>query len=874
MYVSSAPLDIDLASPVTGEGAVEIPFARARVLVRWSGVPLGIVEVSVRDGHVCRSDVLQALRAQWPHAFAREAVRRSLLLTGVAPTFNLDAVWNRAENQNTSVSRVSVVVCTRDRPADLAPCLAALQRLSPAPAEVLIVDNAPSSDAALKLVQSLYPTFRYICEPRPGLDHARNRAVAEATGDIIAFTDDDVVVDVGWVGALAHAFASDPAIGLVTGLAEPLEQKTAAQIIFERYGGFGRGCRRTYSQSTPDRPMPWTLIGAGQLGAGANMALRREVFEQVGLFDPALDVGTATLGGGDHDLFFRVLRAGYLCVYEPAAVVRHRHRRSVAELRHLLYCYGHATRCFFEREELNFPSDRKAIRRLRRWWWKEWAWKRAWRAMFRPALVPRHLVFAEIKGFIRASRAYARARERLVPDERNRPDRPRPRAKARPQLRNGVGVLLVEVSTPLVALVDAAAYASVEILVQWRGQPIGTVRIANHGHPLSARRLADEIAHALWHRLLKPTTRDESAAFVKLNAACQRRVSEGVRPSIGAAPREATIVVTTCHRPNELRRCLESLSATRTTRPLQIVVVDNRPSLGSAAPVVREFPGVELVLEHRAGSSNARNAGIAAARGELIAMVDDDMRVSPDWLEQLLAPFARADVMAVTGNTLPARLETDAERLLEVYGGFGRGFYARDYDSAWFHRRRWRAVPTWQIGGSGNAAFRASVFCDIAQFDRTLGAGVPTGVGEDTKLFYDILHAGFTIAYQPAATAWHYHRVTMQGLRRQLYAYSKGHVAYHLRTFFDHGDGRAWVRLLAELPLAFCVRARDRLLGRYAYPWNLLFVEFAGTLAGSWSLWRAHRLMRKIAHDHATNQKAPERQSTPRPPASLLEVQP
>ena len=60
---------------------------------------------------------------------------------------------------------------------------------------------------------------------------------------------------------------------------------------------------------------------------------------------------------------------------------------------------------------------------------------------------------------------------------------------------------------------------------------------------------------------------------------------------------------------------------------------------------MREFSGVELVFEHRAGSSYARNAGIAAARGEFIAMVDDDMRVSAQWLDQLLEPFARADVM-------------------------------------------------------------------------------------------------------------------------------------------------------------------------------------------------------------------------------------
>ena len=68
--------------------------------------------------------------------------------------------------------------------------------------------------------------------------------------------------------------------------------------------------------------------GAGMFGTGANMAYRRSLFDKIGYFDPALDVGTATNGGGDLEMFFRVLKEGYVLVYEPRAVVRHRHRRS------------------------------------------------------------------------------------------------------------------------------------------------------------------------------------------------------------------------------------------------------------------------------------------------------------------------------------------------------------------------------------------------------------------------------------------------------------------------------------------------------------------------------------------------------------------
>jgi GT2 family glycosyltransferase len=845
VLVPIANVDVDLARPAAGE-VLAARFLRARVLVRWAGVPVGIVEVSVRNGRVGRRDVLAALEQKHPHALAREAVRRALLQTGIASQLDPAAVWEAEATTLANPPTVTVAVCTRERVADLAMCLAALQRLEPRPLEVLVVDNAPTGDSTFRLVRERFAGFRYICESRRGLDWARNRALAEARGEIVAFVDDDVVADSGWVGALMRAFAATPLVGLVTGLIEPLEQETEAQALFERYGGFGRGCRRVYSQAPTDAPMPWTLMGAGQLGAGANMALRREIVARIGPFDPALDVGTSTLGGGDHDMFYRALRAGYLCVYEPTAVVRHRHRRSMDELRRLLFSYGHGTRCFLEREARAFPADRPGIRRLRRWWWRHWAWQRWWRAVFRPAWFPAELVWAEVKGFRRGGGAYSRARMELPGDEKAPPPA-EPVAPGRARQRPPVGTVIVDVAEPLVAAVSAGAFEEVALDVRWQGREIGTVRVANRRQSISTSRLADEISNWLWHRLLEPLTTNEGRAFTRFCAAFAAQLSDGPATSGRARSQATTVIVTTCDRPGQLRRCLQSLAELRDPRPLQVVVVDNRPASGAAAKIVREFPGVELVLEPRGGSSYARNAGIAAARGEFVAMVDDDMRVAPDWLARLLQPFDRGDVMAVTGNTLPARLETRAERMLDLYGGFSRGSAPRDFGSDWFHRRRWRAVPTWQIGGSGNAAFRREIFRrdDVGCFDPTLGAGVPTGVGEDTKMFYDILHAGFTIAYEPAAVAWHYHRRTMPELRRQLFAYSKGHVAYHLATLFHRRDGRALVRIFLELPQAFYRRAVDRFRGRYAYSWSLLLLELAGTCLGPWALWRAHRLARQ-----------------------------
>jgi glycosyltransferase involved in cell wall biosynthesis len=171
---------------------------------------------------------------------------------------------------------------------------------------------------------------RYVREDRPGLDWARNRGVAAARHGLVAFTDDDVRVDRHWLSALARAFA-DPETMLVTGRVAPAELDTEAQVLFEfGYGGMEKG----------ERPMRWHRdeVGAGvlaahHLGVGASMAFRRRVFDTVGLFDTALDVGTPARGAGDLDMFHRVLASGAVARYAPDALAWHVHRRTLEGLR-------------------------------------------------------------------------------------------------------------------------------------------------------------------------------------------------------------------------------------------------------------------------------------------------------------------------------------------------------------------------------------------------------------------------------------------------------------------------------------------------------------------------------------------------------------
>jgi cellulose synthase/poly-beta-1,6-N-acetylglucosamine synthase-like glycosyltransferase len=221
--------------------------------------------------------------------------------------------------------------------------------------------------------------------------------------------------------------------------------------------------------------------------------------------------------------------------------------------------------------------------------------------------------------------------------------------------------------------------------------------------------------------------------------------------------------------------------------------------------------------------------------------------IPPGWIEALAAPFRDPAVMAVTGNVLPLELEFAAQRFYEAYGGLGRGFERRVVDGGWFREFR-TAVPTWNLGATANAAFRATIFADpaIGLMDEALGPGMPSGVGEDTYLFYKVLKAGHRLVYEPAAYVWHRHRRTIPELRRQMYGYSKGHVAYHLTTLSRDGDRRSLVRLFYSLPMTYARRAIERLRRRSDYPLTLILTEMAGTLAGPWALWRARRLVRRF----------------------------
>ncbi|MBE9076935.1 glycosyltransferase family 2 protein [Romeria aff. gracilis LEGE 07310] len=854
-------IDIELSRPITSIENLE-GYLGLQALVRLHGVPLGYVKAPVTLGHCTAESLSKLILEQHSWSIICQLLKNGLVSLQRPEELTLEALIDLPPAEYAGEwPLVTVAVCTRDRPEDMKLCLEAITQLDYPHLDILVVDNAPQTEATKELLEHHYPQVRYVREPRPGLDWARNRAILEAKGEIIAYTDDDVVVDPGWVKGLAQVFAENPEVMAVTGLVVPYELETYSQVLFESYGGFGRGFKtRWYRYNPEDRLKAASLYGAsGKFGTGANMAYRVSLFERVGGFDPAMDVGTVTNGGGDLEMFFRVIKEHYPLVYEPRALVRHRHRRERQKLQSQIANNGIGLYAYFTCCSRNYPDERWAFIKLSIFWIRWWLLARLWKSFKYPQSFPRQFIWNELKGCFIGLTRYQRAKRDAIAvaqDYRREPEVKFPKPTRTKVLRekrvNQVAVQTVDIAQPLKSILDTTGYQFIQLFVFWQDEPLGTVRIQNDFQPFSVDRLADRIAEHFGTKLLDrklTLTTDElrwSRAYDVLSEKLLSLATDPYSPTALPSSIPISIALATYDRPNDLCNCLNHLLAQQSPRSIEIIVIDNHPDSGLTPPVVAKFPGVKLVSEPRKGLAYARNAGFAASTGEIVIATDDDVTPPPDWIEKLLAPFVRPDVMVVTGNVLPIQLETLSQQAFESYGGLGKGFKRFEVDGNWFESFENRAVPTWELGATANAAFRASIFShtDIGLMEEALGPGMPSGVGEDTYLFYKVLKAGYTLVYEPEAFVWHKHRQDNAALRRQIYNYSKGGPSYHLVTFLKDRDLRGLRRVLVEIPLLFLWRIQARIRKWTNYPMSLLFLEMIGNFAGPWSLWQSYRRVR------------------------------
>lgn len=249
-----------------------------------------------------------------------------------------------------SDASLSVVVCTRDRAASLVRTLESLCRSAEPPDEILVVDNAPR-DTTTRDVVSRFDHVRYVVEVTPGLSQARNAGLRESRGSIVAFTDDDVEVHPHWTARVRRALVAGEHAAM-TGLVLPASLARESEYLFERkFGGFSQGYRpMVYDAAWVEDTKGWG-VPVWRIGAGANMAFRRDALREVGGFDERLGAGRAGCSE-DSELWYRLLRRGASCVYDPRAVTFHHHRGELDALHRQMRAYtrGHVAALFAQFE--------------------------------------------------------------------------------------------------------------------------------------------------------------------------------------------------------------------------------------------------------------------------------------------------------------------------------------------------------------------------------------------------------------------------------------------------------------------------------------------------------------------------------------------
>jgi glycosyltransferase involved in cell wall biosynthesis len=337
-------VQVEISGPLDALNLNSIPGERIWVEVVKGGQVVGMVERSADDTGLATS-VLEELADEYadfePSTF--ETFPDNLLPRAsiVVPT-----IYRRIDHLNRTVE--------------------SLLALDYPDFEIVVVDNRPGTN------HEPIPEFpsngrvRVVSEPSRGASAARNRGIAETTGEFIAFTDDDVLVERNWLRALGVRFALDEDVDAIGGMVRPTSLDTRPQLWFEEfYGGFTKSfLAKKWSMKIVGDSDPLFPYSAGHFGAGCNMAVRRSAFQKYGDFDVLVGIGTHSKSGEDLKVFINILLGGGTVMYEPTALVRHSHRRTSHEFMIQIFGYGTGLTAMYT--SLVVDDPRRLITILRR----------------------------------------------------------------------------------------------------------------------------------------------------------------------------------------------------------------------------------------------------------------------------------------------------------------------------------------------------------------------------------------------------------------------------------------------------------------------------------------------------------------------------
>jgi GT2 family glycosyltransferase len=389
---------IDVAEPLRDLDCTrqeEPPYTGAWILVCDSGYPLGSIEIPLAGTLITAAELKHELQRHF---------------SGTRSPVDRDAEF--------ALPRISVVIPSNLARVDqLRRCVARMTELDYPDYEVIVVDNRRGKVPPVDV-----PGARVVREPQPGISAARNRGIAVATGEIVIFTDDDVVPSRQWLRAIAERFAHEPDAAAVTGLMVPLELETDAQILFEQSGSgpdraykplsFRRSSHfRVVRRSIEDgTEQAGSLYKTGEFGLGSNMAFRTSVLRGMGGFDVALGVGTPAPAGDDLALFIELLSAGHRIAYEPSAITQHCHRATVPELEQQIHAYGIGFTAMLTAIIVRNPRHLLGLASVLPEWLGSMRNHSTAKQLHRPVEYPPSLARAELWGMLLGPLAYLRSR--------------------------------------------------------------------------------------------------------------------------------------------------------------------------------------------------------------------------------------------------------------------------------------------------------------------------------------------------------------------------------------------------------------------------------------------------------------------------------
>lgn len=738
-----------------------------------------------------------------------------------------------------SAPTVTVVICvyTERRWRQIVRAVGSALAQDVPPAQVVVVvDHNP---ALLERARATFPELTVVPSSGPrGLSAARNTGLARATGEIVAFLDDDAAAEPDWLARLLPHY-QDERVLAVGGHALPDWEKERPRWLPPEFD-WVVGCSFT-GQPTEVAPVR-NLIGC-------NMSFRRSILDRTAGFDPALGrVGRTPVGCEETELCIRLrqLEPDGVVLYEPAARVRHRVTVDRAKWRYFRQrCFsegrskavvarlvgsdaGLATERTYTRRTL--PAGvRRDLRQLRHG---------------DPAGLLRSA--AIVVGLLVTAAGYVSAHARRASQAVSTPV-PRRRTGPTP-----VRVVTVELSegvpdVPDTGGPDDTRYGAAQVLVRLHGQPLGLVEVPLPAGGLAAPALTATIRSQLSSAIDAHRRHDGLPTLDRLDAeSAEETGGPGSCPSRRRAveqPAFISVLVPTCGRTPLLESTLDSLAALDYP-DYEIVVVDNAPQVTETARIVARHaaddPRFRYAAEPRPGVAHARNRGLAEARGAIVAYADDDVILDRGWLRSLVDGFTD-DVAAVTGQVLARELDTPSQIWLEQYGGYGKGCQRRRFDRAGFTTleagaaRRVDLPPRslhpylpGSYGSGANMAFRKDALLRLGGFDPRLRSG------EDIDVLLRAVLAGHVLAYEPGAIVWHTHRREVRALRRTMYQYGVGLGAVLTKCLADDPTTRR--ELLVRLPrgVAYALRPGSAKNGRKqkGYPAWLTAVELCGLALG------------------------------------------